>query len=159
MSFLSARLPIRRFLRRGTFRLLVLDALSSKPMHGYEVGKEISAKFSSVYDPSPGVIYPTLQSLQDEGLVDGRQEEGKTVYTITPQGKAFLSKNLERLQQALKVAKGEPGGDQFPIMRSALKLERTIRICVPEMSKESRMEVSKILDEATERVKTLAAQN
>jgi DNA-binding PadR family transcriptional regulator len=154
MSPLAGALRLRRMMRRGGARLLMLDALTSKPMHGYEVGKAISAKFQEAYEPSPGVIYPTLQSLQDEGYVEGATTEGKTVYTITLDGRSFLQKNAESLAEVIRFV--QAAGDEFPITKSATRLVRTVRLLAPELSKESRFEVAKILDEATERVKKLA---
>lgn len=145
-------LPLQRSLRRGTARLLVLKVLSEKPMHGYEVGKRISFLFGSTYEPSPGVIYPTLQSLQDEGYVKGARNGGTVVYTVTGAGGAYLAGNRERLEEALKLAKRVADGSEFPVLRSAARLERALRVYAPEMSAGEKAEVSRILDDAVKRI-------
>jgi len=43
------------------------------------------------YRPSPGSVYPTLQMLEDLGYVSSSQQEGKKVYTITDEGRRYLS--------------------------------------------------------------------
>jgi DNA-binding PadR family transcriptional regulator len=68
---------------RGDSRLLVLMALRRRAMHGYEVAKEISRMFGGFYEPSPGAVYPTLQWLEDEGLVRSEVVEGRRVYSLT----------------------------------------------------------------------------
>lgn len=144
-----------RFIRRGSAKLLVLNTLASRPMHGYEVGKEISAIFKAAYEPSPGIIYPTLQSLEDQGYAEGTHENGKTVYKITESGRAFLRENKEKLDQVSKFAQARINGDEFPILKSALRLDRTIRLYLPEMSKENKRKVAEILDEAAAKVSKL----
>jgi DNA-binding PadR family transcriptional regulator len=144
-----------RFIRRGSAKLLILNTLASRPMHGYEVAKEISATFKAAYEPSPGVIYPTLQSLEDLGYVEGTHGDGKTVYKMTESGRAFLKQNEDKLEQIAKFAQARMNGDEFPILKSASRLERTIRLYLPEMSKETRLKVAGILDEAAARVSGL----
>ncbi len=60
-------------------------------MHGYEMMKALEEKSSGFYAPSPGSIYPTLQMLEDRGLVSVQEVEGKKVYSITDSGRAFLA--------------------------------------------------------------------
>lgn len=59
------------------------------------------------YRISPGTLYPALHQLQDEGLLDSRQEviDGRTVrlYVATKAGRAAL----QRLRRALEELAGE----------------------------------------------------
>src|SRR5580765_5060724 len=50
---------------RGVVRYLVLDAIRETPRHGYEIMAAIETKSREAYRPSPGVIYPTLQLLEE----------------------------------------------------------------------------------------------
>ena len=79
-----------RMFGRGDFRYLVLNTLKEKPMHGYEIMKVVGDRFSGFYSPSPGMVYPTLQMLEDEGFVRSRNDRGKKVYQITKEGRGFL---------------------------------------------------------------------
>jgi DNA-binding PadR family transcriptional regulator len=146
---------LRRALRRGSARLLILKVLSSRPMHGYDVAKEISALFSGSYEPSPGVVYPTLQWLEDQDYVAGTHDNGKTVYKITATGSDFLQDNKEKAEMIMKFVSGSVKGNEFPLKKSAARLERTILVSLPEMSSEQRVEVAKILDDASERISRL----
>ncbi len=60
-------------------------------MHGYEMMKALEEKSGGFYVPSAGSIYPTLQMLEDRGLVTVAEAEGKKVYSITDTGRAFLA--------------------------------------------------------------------
>jgi DNA-binding PadR family transcriptional regulator len=74
-------------------KYVILKILSEKPMHGYEVMKALEEETSGCYRPSPGSVYPTLQWLEDEGLVSATETSGKKVYAITDSGRAFLEEN------------------------------------------------------------------
>jgi DNA-binding PadR family transcriptional regulator len=79
-----------RMFQKGDFKYLILDLLKSKPRHGYEIIRELEKKFHGFYSPSPGMVYPTLQYLEEMGYVTGREQDGKKVYTITEAGLKFL---------------------------------------------------------------------
>jgi len=74
-------------------KYVILKLLREKPMHGYEVMKALEERTNGCYKPSPGTVYPTLQWLEDEGLVRASEVEGKKVYEITDTGRAFLDEH------------------------------------------------------------------
>ena len=76
--------------RRGNVRSAVLHLLAERPMHGYEVIQELEERSGGMWRPSPGSVYPTLQMLEDEGMVAGQDEDGKRVYAITDAGREQL---------------------------------------------------------------------
>lgn len=80
--------------RRGNVRNAVLILLNERPMHGYEIIKEIASRSGGWWRPSPGSVYPTLQLLADEGLIVTQQtdDSGKRLYAITDEGKAEAAK-------------------------------------------------------------------
>ena len=90
---------MEKILERGDIRLLILDALASEPKHGYQIMKSISQKFLGFYEPSPGVIYPTLQSMGEEGLLGLEEGNGKKTYSLTKKGKEYLKRNRKRLDE------------------------------------------------------------
>src|SRR6185436_1609117 len=73
--------------RRGVVRAAVLALLAERPMHGYEMIKEIEARTQGAWTPSAGSIYPTLQMLEDEGLIRGEESEGKRRFALTDTGR------------------------------------------------------------------------
>src|SRR6476659_5530418 len=74
--------------RRGDVRAAVLALLAERPMHGYEMIKEVEERTQGAWTPSAGSIYPTLQMLEDEGLIRGEESEGKRRFTLTDAGRA-----------------------------------------------------------------------
>jgi DNA-binding PadR family transcriptional regulator len=75
---------------RGDVRLAILHLLAEEPMHGYQIMQELTERSHGIWQPSPGAIYPTLQQLEDEGLVQPDEQEGKKVYRLTGAGEAAL---------------------------------------------------------------------
>jgi DNA-binding PadR family transcriptional regulator len=55
-------------------------------MHGYEMIQELDARTGGIWRPSPGSIYPTLQMLEDEGLITSEHSEGRKRFTLTDAG-------------------------------------------------------------------------
>src|SRR5260370_35195623 len=85
----------RQWFGAGDMKYVILKLLRDKPHHGYEVMKELEERMHGCYSPSPGTVYPTLQWLEDEGLVVARDLEGKKVYEITDTGRAFLDEHKD----------------------------------------------------------------
>lgn len=74
--------------RRGNVRQAIVALLAERPMHGYEMIQELGARTNGLWRPSAGSIYPTLQLLEDEGLVASTESEGRRSYSLTDAGKA-----------------------------------------------------------------------
>ncbi|WP_329436164.1 MULTISPECIES: PadR family transcriptional regulator [unclassified Streptomyces] len=74
--------------RRGDVRASILALLKDRPMHGYEMIQEIAERSGGAWKPSPGSVYPTLQLLEDEGLIASESEGGKKLFALTDSGRA-----------------------------------------------------------------------
>ncbi|MGW1591991.1 PadR family transcriptional regulator [Streptomyces sp. NPDC002386] len=73
--------------RRGDVRASILALLKERPMHGYEMIQEIAERSGGAWKPSPGSVYPTLQLLEDEGLIVSESEGGKKLFALTDSGR------------------------------------------------------------------------
>jgi len=106
---------IDKFLERGDIRLLVLDSLNKNPKHGYQIMTSISEMFYGLYKPSPGVIYPTLQSLTEEDLIEYEERGKKKIYSLTKKGEKGLKQDRKRLDGIIGEfeAAHKDGGDEF----------------------------------------------
>ncbi len=80
----------KRFFGRGKFKFALLELLASEPMHGYQLIKGMGEQTGGLYAPSPGSVYPNLQLLEDMQLIGSSEENGKKLYHITNEGRAFL---------------------------------------------------------------------
>ena len=80
---------------RGDVRSAVLALLAEQPMHGYQIIQEIERRSHGAWKPSPGSVYPTLQQLEDEGLVRAQEQEGRRVYRLTEEGQRLTAEKAQ----------------------------------------------------------------
>jgi DNA-binding PadR family transcriptional regulator len=74
--------------RRANVRTALLALLLERPMHGYEMISELDTRTGGIWRPSPGSVYPTLQMLEDEGLIVSEESEGRKRFSLTEAGRA-----------------------------------------------------------------------
>ena len=88
-----------RFFEHGEVRLAILSLLSETPRHGYDLMKELESRSGGTYKVSAGTMYPTLQQLEDEGLIVSEQKEGRKVYQMTEAGRAELGREADTVKE------------------------------------------------------------
>jgi DNA-binding PadR family transcriptional regulator len=81
-----------RRMRRGDIRLAILSALRDEPAHGYEVMRRLENMSGGLWRPSPGSVYPHLQMLEDEGMVQSTEKDGTRTFQLTENGVAEAAK-------------------------------------------------------------------
>jgi DNA-binding PadR family transcriptional regulator len=88
-----------RLFDAGDIKLVVLKLLAEQPSYGYQLIKTMEERLAGGYAPSPGVIYPTLTMLEEEGLASVSNSDNKKVYSLTDQGTEFLAANKPRVDE------------------------------------------------------------
>ena len=96
----------------GTLDMLILKAVSLKPLHGYGVLLRIKQISKKALDIPQGSLYPALYRLETQALIDaewGQSENGRRArfYTITPEGRRRLREETagwNRLAAAIAAA-------------------------------------------------------
>jgi DNA-binding PadR family transcriptional regulator len=94
---------------RGDVRAAVLLLLAEQPMHGYQVIQEIAERSEGQWRPSPGAVYPALNLLQDEGLVELSADGGRRLATLTEAGTAYVAEHAAELGDPFADAAGRGG--------------------------------------------------
>jgi len=120
----------------GDLRLVLLALIEQQPRHGYDLIKAIESLFGGGYAPSPGVVYPTLSLLADEGLLAGVEDAGgKRIFTLTPAGKTWLDDNrtaVDGVMQRMALAARRISGEQIPeVVREAIHTLRQAVVMKP----------------------------
>jgi DNA-binding PadR family transcriptional regulator len=141
-------------------KYVILKLLQDKPRHGYEVMKELEDRMHGCYSPSPGTVYPTLQWLEDEGLVIGRDLQGKKVYEITDAGRHFLEEHrdvvddiFDRVREAVdRVA----GGAMADVNRAVGRVVKAAYRAGWKVDEAARKRVAEVLARAAEEIEGLA---
>ena len=80
---------------KGDLKYVILDLLKEKPRYGYEIIRALEERSHGFYTPSPGVVYPTLQMLEEMGYASATERDGKKIYTITEEGIKFLAEQKD----------------------------------------------------------------
>src|SRR5881227_589533 len=151
----------RQWFGAGDMKYVILKLLKDKPRHGYEVMKELEERLHGCYSPSPGTVYPTLQWLEDEGLVSAKEVDGKKVYEITDAGSRFLEEHrdvvddiFERVRDAVDRTLG---GGMADVNRSLGRLLKTVyRTGWRARDEATRQRLVAILDHVVGEVEALA---
>ena len=82
--------------KRGDVRAAILDVVAVEPLNGYQVIQQIAERTGGQWKPSPGSVYPTISQLEDEGLLVGDDERGRTL-RLTEAGEAYVAEHPEEL--------------------------------------------------------------
>jgi DNA-binding PadR family transcriptional regulator len=85
--------------RRGDVRVAILSLLTETPLNGYGLIKEITDRSGGTWHPSPGSVYPTLQQLVDEELIETNGEGKRTEFQLTEQGRTWVAEHQSELAQ------------------------------------------------------------
>src|SRR5262244_1888129 len=152
----------RQWFGAGDMKYVILKLLRDKPRHGYEVMKELEERMHGCYSPSPGTVYPTLQWLEDEGLVKSRDDEGKKVYEITDAGRKFLREHrdvIDEIFDRVKEAAEETlGGGMDEVNRSVGRLVKEVyRRAWRAEDQAERKRVVDVLKRATQELENLSS--
>jgi DNA-binding PadR family transcriptional regulator len=90
---------VGRFLEHGDLRFVLLALIEEQPRHGYELIKALEERTGGAYRPSPGVIYPTLSLLEDEGFIrPSAGDTGRKLYEVTDPGREALEQNRSSVE-------------------------------------------------------------
>ncbi len=112
--------------RRGDVRAATLLALADEPMHGYQIMQLLEERSGGAWRPSPGSVYPTLQLLEDQGLIKGEEAEGKRVFSLTEAGVAEAAAVKERLGDSPFGAGGEQD-PRFSLRQATMQLGAAVK--------------------------------
>lgn len=88
--------------RRGDVRTAIIDVLhraaqADEAINGYQVIQQIAELSDHDWRPSPGSVYPTIQQLQDEGLVESDEARGRRTIRLTEEGMRWADGNGDQL--------------------------------------------------------------
>ena len=151
----------RRWFEAGEMRYVILELLKDKPKHGYEVMKDLEERCHGCYQPSPGTVYPTLQWLEDEGLVRVRRLDGKKVYEITDEGREFLAGHRDEIDDIFErvndMLNQFVGGANPDVHRAVGRLLSTVyRLTFKTRDDAVRRRIAERLERAADEIDALA---
>jgi DNA-binding PadR family transcriptional regulator len=143
--------------RRGDVRAAALALLTERPMHGYEMIKEIEERTGGIWKPSAGSIYPTLALLEDEGLVASEEVEGKRRFTLTDEGREQAESRSGESPWEQVTAGADPG--ELRLRRAFVALRAAVLQVGMAGSAEQAERAQELLDETRKKVYAILAED
>jgi len=102
--------------KRGDVRAAALALLAEEPRNGYQIIQEIGERSGGVWRPSPGSVYPALQQLEDEALIQAETPEGgRRRYTLTAEGQAYVTAHPDEVSAPWDVVARSVGDDAIEL--------------------------------------------
>lgn len=151
-----------RMFAGGELRLLLLHLVAEQPRHGYDLIRAIGELAGGEYAPSPGVVYPTLSLLVDEGMIAEEAGEGpRKAFAVTDSGRAELhgrGAELDAILGRLKALGEQRDRAESPPVRRAMGNLHTAvrnRVMTQGFDTETAHAIADILDEAARRIERL----
>ena len=145
----------RHRVRRGDVRSAILALLDDRPMHGYEMIQELEERTGGRWTPSAGSIYPTLQLLEDEGLVTAEEVDGRKVYSLTDSGKEAVP---ERSEGGRPWEQGDEDSPRFEARKELFKLMGAAKQLARADNEEQLTKAAEILKDARRKLYGLLAE-
>lgn len=146
--------------RRGDVRSAILDVLAVEPMNGYQVIQQIAQRSNGLWKPSPGSVYPTIQQLEDEGLVEGADQEGRRLLQLSEEGRRYVEEHPEELAATWRPfeEEAEGTGEAKPDLKPvAGQVMAAVWQVMTSGTRQQRAEAAEILAETRRRLYGLLA--
>jgi DNA-binding PadR family transcriptional regulator len=151
-----------RMFGSGELRLTLLGLVAEAPRHGYELIKAIEELSGGNYAPSPGVVYPTLNLLTDEGLISEQAGDGtRKSFEATEAGRAELADRAEEYQAIVDrlkaLAEEREKHSAPPIKRAMGNLFMAVRNRAMDggLDREVLHQIADVLDEAARKIERM----
>jgi DNA-binding PadR family transcriptional regulator len=149
--------------RRGDVRTAILAVLAQEPMNGYQIIQQISERTNGAWKPSPGSVYPTVQQLEDEELVEGREADGRRVLALTDAGRDYVDEHPDELAATWRpfeatepeAAAAAGTGDLKPVIGQVMGAVWQIMVSGTD---QQRAEAAEVLGETRRRLYGLLAE-
>jgi DNA-binding PadR family transcriptional regulator len=150
----GSRSPVRR----GDVRPAILAVLEDEPMHGYQVIRVLEERSGGRWRPSAGSVYPTLQQLQDEGLVRSEEIDGRRTYSLTDEGRTLVA-TVDPGRSPLVIVKVGDSKESPDVRREAMQLVRAALQVSKVGSAAAQQEARRVLVDARRDLYRLLAED
>lgn len=141
---------------RGELRTAILALLAERPMHGYQIIREIEERSGGNWKPSAGSVYPTLQLLADEGFVSAEESNGRKIYSLTEAGREDVD-NAETSSLWGSGAEAGPGFGALP--KAGMELAQAAAQVGRSGTPKQVQEAIAVLEDARRRIYTILARD
>jgi len=107
-------------------RAAILALLREGPRNGYQIMSEIEERSGGAWRPSPGAVYPALQLLADEGLIEAEESGGRRTFSLTEAGRRHLEEDPEAARPAWEAMAQDQPSEMPGLFAQAARLGGSI---------------------------------
>ncbi len=143
---------------KGEVRAAVLSLLAERPMHGYQIIREIEERSGGSWKPSAGSVYPTLQLLADEGTITAEESNGRKIYSLTEAGRAEVA-GAEPSAPWESMGSSSSNAAFGSLPKAGVELAQAATQVGRTGSPEQVQQAVKVLDDARRRLYSILAQD
>jgi DNA-binding PadR family transcriptional regulator len=145
--------------RRGDVRAAIIALLAEQPMHGYEMIREIEERSEGFWKPSAGSIYPTLQLLEEQGLIEAEEADGKRRFSLTDEGHNAADEQSQGDRQSPweQVRSGAPA-ELVQLGTSVQQLRAAVAQALNAADEAQRGRIRELLDETRRGIYSILAE-
>jgi DNA-binding PadR family transcriptional regulator len=143
--------------RRPNVRTALLALLTERPMHGYEMIQELDQRTGGAWRPSPGSVYPTLQLLEDEGLITSTADDGRKQFRLTEAGQAEAAAAAQDAPWNAFAA--ETINSWHDIREASMGAMNALRQVMRTGTDDQRARAAEVLDEARRKLYAILAES
>lgn len=144
---------------RGDLKYVILDLIKEKPSYGYEIIRALEERSHGFYTPSPGVVYPTLQMLEEMGYASAAERDGKKIYTITEEGRKFLAERKEQAEEVRKHMKRHWNPENMDVIMDMMgdfkELGRLMKQRARNIEADKMEKIREVIASATKEIKAI----
>jgi DNA-binding PadR family transcriptional regulator len=133
--------------------------LDESPRNGYQIIQELSERSNGAWRPSPGSVYPILQQLEDEGLVEISSVVSGKTYNLTASGKALVEKDRATLGKPWETAAADVSDATSDLFGTLRQVVHSVRQVAMAGSEAQTQKATAILADARRSIYRLLAED
>jgi DNA-binding PadR family transcriptional regulator len=145
--------------RRGDVRAALLALLAEEPRNGYQLIQEIEERSGGEWRPSPGAVYPALQQLTDEGLIEAEEHDGRRTFALSESGRAYVEAHADEVNAPWEAMTSDVRDDVRELFGTAGRTGAAVMQIVQTGSEEQVAQAKQILSETRRKLYQLLAED
>jgi DNA-binding PadR family transcriptional regulator len=145
--------------RRGDVRAAILALLTDEPRNGYQLIQEIEERSDGEWRPSPGAVYPALQQLTDEGLIEAEEHEGRRTFRLSESGRAYVEEHPDEVNAPWEAMTSDVRDDVRELFGTAARTGSAVMQIVHTGNEEQVAQAKQILSETRRKLYQLLADD
>ena len=145
--------------RRGDVRAALLALIAEEPRNGYQLIQEIAERSDGEWRPSPGAVYPALQQLTDEGLIEAEEHDGRRTFRLSETGRTYVNEHPDEVHAPWEAMTSDVRDDVRELFGTAARTGSAVMQIVHTGSEEQVAQAKQILSETRRKLYQLLAED